>query len=87
MMLLPIMFVKQSGINLLMKLLAIPLSAMKHALSGWLCAALVRSRAALALLTYCCVCSGRSVPASFTPKPLATVSDAMYKSGKPDSSI
>ena len=41
-----------SDINLLMKLLAIPLSAMKHALSGWLCATPGQGRAVLALLTY-----------------------------------
>ena len=35
----------------------------------------------LAFLTYCCVCSGCSAPASFTPKPLATISDAMYICG------
>ncbi len=41
-------------------------------------------RAVLAILTYCCVCSGRCAPASHTPMPLATISVAMYKSIKTD---
>ena len=33
----------------------------------------------LALLTYYSVCSGRCAPAAPTPKPLATISAAMFK--------